>query len=311
MGILAVTYHYVRPDSPSAPRLRYLQLDNFKRQLDWLCDNRRAISCDEFVSIAKGEIEITDGFLLTFDDGLLDHYKFVFPELLKRGLWGAFYIPVEPYISHRPLDVHLVHCLLGVFGGEKVLKVLEKIVQNSNVSLDGIRGSHRYTSADDEAAVLEVKRQLNYGIAVERRSEIIDGICGALNYALDPRDWYLSSSEMNQMASAGMIIGSHSMSHRPMAQLSDEIQEFEISKSFEWIEMHLENSMARSFCYPYGGFDTFTSATESILNKNGSLWAFNTEEREILQKDFAERRQALPRIDCCNLPHGKSQKYTS
>ena len=311
MGILAVTYHYVRPDSPSAPRLRYLQLDNFKRQLDWLCDNRRAISCDEFVSIAKGEIGLTDGFLLTFDDGLLDHYKFVFPELLKRGLWGAFYIPVEPYISHRPLDVHLVHCLLGVFGGEKVLKVLEKIVQNSNVSLDGIRGSHRYTSADDEAAVLEVKRQLNYGIAVERRSEIIDGICGALNYALDPRDWYLSSSEMNQMASAGMIIGSHSMSHRPMAQLSDEIQEFEISKSFEWIEMHLENSMARSFCYPYGGFDTFTSATESILNKNGSLWAFNTEEREILQKDFAERRQALPRIDCCNLPHGKSQKYTS
>ena len=311
MSILAVTYHYVRPDSPSAPRLRYLHLDNFRKQLDWLCENRRAISRDEFVSIAKGEIGVTDGFILTFDDGLLDHCKFVFPELVKRGLWGSFYIPVEPYISHRPLDVHLVHGLLGVFGGEKVLQVLEKIIQNSNVSVYGNRGSHRYTRADDEAAVLEVKRQLNYGIAVERRSEIIDGICEDLNFAMDPRDWYLSASEMNEMASAGMIIGSHSMSHRPMAQLSDEIQELEISKSFEWIEMHLENPMDRSFCYPYGGFDTFTPATESILNKNGSLWAFNNEEREILQSDFAERPQALPRIDCCNLPFGKAHKYDS
>ena len=31
----------------------------------------------------KGNQKVTDGFVLTFDDGLLDHYDFVFPELMR------------------------------------------------------------------------------------------------------------------------------------------------------------------------------------------------------------------------------------
>ena len=58
--------------------------------------------------------------LLTFDDGLSDHYQYVLPELRRRGLWGIFYIPAGPYQSGRMLDVHCIHLLIGRYGGEKV-----------------------------------------------------------------------------------------------------------------------------------------------------------------------------------------------
>lgn len=311
MSILGVTYHYVRPCSASVPGLRYLHLDDFKKQLDWLCSERRAIPREEFLAIARKEKEITDGFVLSFDDGLLDHYKFVLPELIKRGLWGSFYIPVGPYVTNRSLDVHLVHALLGVFGGQTILQHLENVVKELGINTKSQNGRSRYASADDDTAILEVKRKLNYDIDVNSRSEAIDKICKSLNFVLNPQDWYLSTSEMSEMASAGMIIGSHSMSHRPMSQLPASLQESEIHDSFDWIEKQLIDPMVRSFCYPYGGFDTFDSGTESILANAGSLWAFNTEEREILQQDVVERPQALPRIDCCNLPHGKARKYDS
>ena len=308
MTILGVTYHYVRPESPEVPGLRYLRLDDFRKQLDWLCDSRRPISRSEFLDIMKGKEEVTDGFILTFDDGLLDHYEFVFPELTKRGLWGAFYVPVGPYLDSRSLDVHQVHALLGVFGGQKVLSELNFALSKLGISLDQTISSNRYSQADDDEAVISVKRKLNYEIPIELRPIVLDRVCDQLKYELRVSDWYMSTSQLQEIANGGMVIGSHSVTHRPMRQLPLESQGSEIQKSFNWLEHTLGADLPRSFCYPYGGFDTFSIETEALLDEAGALWSFNTEEREISQIDVLERPQALPRFDCCNLPHGASRK---
>lgn len=308
MTILGITYHYVRPGSPEVPGLRFLHLDDFRKQLDWLCDSRRPISKNEFLDIMKGNEKVTDGFVLTFDDGLLDHYKYVFPELMKRGLWGAFYVPVGPHLDDRSLDVHQVHALLGTFGGQKVLNELNMALSSLEIFLDETISSNRYSQADDDEAIVRVKRKLNYELPIGLRSVVLNRVCEQLKYELRVSDWYMSTSQLQEMVDGGMIIGSHSVTHRPMCQLPLESQRTEIEESFSWLERTLGADLPRSFCYPYGGFDTFTIETEALLDETGSLWSFNTEEREISQLDVLERPQALPRFDCCNLPHGASRK---
>ena len=308
MTILGITYHYVRPGSPEVPGLRYLHLDDFRKQLDWLCDSRRPISSGEFIGIMKGNENVTDGFVLTFDDGLLDHYEHVLPELTQRGLWGVFYVPVGPYLDSRSLDVHQVHALLGIFGGAKILTELNVALANLEIFLDEPIFTSRYSQADDDEAAIRVKRTLNYELPIKLRSIVINSVCNQLNYELKASDWYMSTKQMQEMVNAGMIIGSHSVTHRPMRQLPPESQGLEIQESFSWLERTLGAGHPRSFCYPYGGFDTFSSETEALLDKAGALWSFNTDAREISQLDVSDRPQALPRFDCAKLPHGASRR---
>jgi len=310
MTILAVTYHYVRPISPGCPRLRFLHLDDFRSQLDFLCSNHRPISRDEFISIMNGFTPVTDGFILTFDDGLSDHFDFVFPELVSRGLWGSFYIPVNPFLNLRVLDVHITHAILGKFGGSIALESLELALKRFNLKPTNEFGNTRYKNNDDDAATLNVKRILNYDLEIKDRSLVLDQMCVNLNFSIDISKWYLSIVQMNEMSQNGMIIGSHSVSHRPMSLLSVDQQEGEIKASFDWLEQSLDNPCVRSFAYPYGGFDTFTPDTERLLHEAGSLWSFNTEEQMITQLEINTRPQALSRFDCCNLPFGKSRSYS-
>ncbi len=77
-GMKAIVYHYVRPGAPGWDGLKYLHLDNFRRQLDWLARNGGFLSRRKFRdAIENGEP--ADGAILTFDDGFSDHYAHVLP----------------------------------------------------------------------------------------------------------------------------------------------------------------------------------------------------------------------------------------
>jgi len=104
-----------------------------------------------------------------------------------------------------------------------------------------------------------------------------------------------------------MFIGSHSVSHPVFSKLSVADQEAEIAQSFASLESVLGHQEIRTFCYPYGGFHSFTSETEQLLKKHGCRFAFNVEHRDIQQRDFIHRPMALPRYDCNKFPHGLSR----
>ena len=84
-------YHYVRPISQNYPYFKNLDIETFKRQLDYFEDEYGFISKEDYFYAIKNRKKI-DGVVLSFDDGLKDHYLHVLPELKKRNLWGTFYI---------------------------------------------------------------------------------------------------------------------------------------------------------------------------------------------------------------------------
>ena len=121
----AIMYHYVRPFDKEYPNFKNLHIDDFKKQLDYFEVEFGFVSKENFVNSFKTGTP-SKGVILTFDDGLFCHYDYVFQELKKRGLWGIFYVPTQPYVEGKLLDVHRTHLLLGKHESAKVFEFLEK-----------------------------------------------------------------------------------------------------------------------------------------------------------------------------------------
>ena len=91
-------YHYVRPIKDSKfSRIKGLELNDFQNHLDILESKSSLLTPEEFVNLDSVVSNDRRPFsLLTFDDGLIDHYKFVLPELKKRGHKALFSLLAYP-----------------------------------------------------------------------------------------------------------------------------------------------------------------------------------------------------------------------
>lgn len=312
----AIMYHYVRPDSPEFPFFRHLHIDDFVKQIEWLGNEYGYVSKEEFnASFSSPELAVAlpeSAVVLTFDDGFKDHYSYVLPELLKRGLWGIFYIPTSPLASGSLIDVHCIHLLLGKYGGTEIMGTLRKILTEdmlSHAHVDEFR-TETYSGQSNGMADIQVKRLLNYFIDYKFRPKVISDLMRAYfpqeNELVD--SFYMTKQELAQMCYSGMVLGSHTVTHPVMSKLTIKEQSKEILSSFHLIESIVGKQEIKTFCYPYGGFHTFTAETEDLLEKNSCLFSFNVEPRDITQNDLTSRRQALPRFDCNLFPYGSCRQ---
>ena len=89
----AIMYHYVREYKPELPKFRFLDIQNFRKQLDYFEQKFGFVSRKDWdLVIQKKKLGSAEGkVVLTFDDSLSCHFDYVFPELKKRNLWGIFY----------------------------------------------------------------------------------------------------------------------------------------------------------------------------------------------------------------------------
>ncbi|MCV3439800.1 hypothetical protein L8W50_02465 [Campylobacter lari] len=118
-----IMYHYIRNSNKNFPYFRYLSVDNFKKQLDYFEKEFGFVDYEDFLELCDKSSDyktferVKGKILLTFDDGFIDHFKFVMPELLKRNTFGIFFIPTGVYQRKKALDVHRIHYLVGSYGG--------------------------------------------------------------------------------------------------------------------------------------------------------------------------------------------------
>jgi len=306
----AIMYHYVREHNEAFPHFKYLHVEDFEKQLDYFSDNFGFMSKSDFEhAIRTGETK--HGVVLTFDDAFSDHYDYVYSVLRKRGMWGIFYVPTKPYSSGKILDVHRIHLLLGKVGGTKLLEMLDGLVNDDMLSHSSVQDFHNFTYSTQKGNAhkdtVMVKKILNYFVSYEFREGLLDILMDRVFDEQDAllRNFYLSKTQMTEMAKNGMIIGSHTVSHPVMSKLELERQAAEISESFAFLEQFIPVETFKTFCYPHGGFHTFSRETEALLTENGVRYSFNVEPRDVAAEDLLNRPQALPRYDCNLFPHGK------
>ena len=308
----AVMYHYVRLPNSEYPYFKGLHIDDFKRQLDWFSNNGGFVNRDDFLKIFNGheDMECPTGFILTFDDGLIDHYDFVYPELMKRGLFGVFYIPTLYLSSKKILDVHRIHLLVGRYGGKKMMEELQKIVTKDMLVKDCNSDFHMKTynfPYNSNKYEVEFKRMLNYLISYEYLEYVLDRLFDLLiKDSIRCKDVYMSANQISELHNSGMIIGSHSESHKLMSRISIKQQNNEIKNSFNTLDSIVGGLKIKTFCYPYGGALSYNNDTINKLNHNKVMFSFDVNSKDISCKKMNTRRHMLPRYDTVDFPYGMS-----
>jgi len=298
---LVVMYHYVRDSAATPfPAIRALAPELFEQQLDWLQAQYTVIDLERLEAALNGGVPLPpNAALLTFDDGLIDHYDTVLPSLRRRGLRGTFFLSEDACSdSPRMLAVHKVHYLLAHLGAEAFGRsVLEASAAGASRSrAREVFGLDQW----DEGGERAVKHLINHELPFAEAERVLELLFARhLGSSADfARRLYLDAAQIREMAAAGMTFGYHTRTHRMLARLSVEEQEGELRGGADWVRA-LTGQSTVTFCYPWGGPHTYTRDTLRIIRQAGYSLAFNTVRRRLRTDD---NRYELPRIDTRDLP---------
>ncbi|MEB2823875.1 polysaccharide deacetylase family protein [Campylobacter upsaliensis] len=304
-------YHYVRESVPHLPFFRYLSFDNFKKQLDYFEKNFGLVSFEEFCRL-KTEPEfinvLKNKILLSFDDGLKEHFSLVFPELLKRKALGIFFMPTAVLKEEKALCVHKIHYLLGHGGGGgKLLDLALELIEPSMCEGENAYlFEDYYDLLDDEESVKNFKLLLNYNLKEEFKEEVLSALikkCG-LSEAQIYENYYLNHEELKIMSENQMLIGSHAHAHINFLNLNAKEEAKEVQKSFEILSF-LDPTI-RTFCYPYGEFSRNSRAILQNLGVDFAFVSLDEYKKDIDEEDLKKNPFTLSRYDCNAFKFGKA-----
>ena len=149
--------------------------------------------------------------LLTFDDGVLDHYKFVFKELKKIKIFGIFFVSTAPIEKKIFLNVHKIHLLVGKIKGNILIDQLKTLIKPEMIdkTKKKLFKKRAYSTQDDFESVKIFKQTLNYFMLNKYKTKILNILIKKNKVSLKVRNFYLSLGQLKEMKNSGMIIGSH------------------------------------------------------------------------------------------------------
>ena len=301
-----VMYHYVRPIIGSKfPGIKGLELEGFRRQLEYLNDRFNIVSTDQVVhSCINTSILPPNACWLTFDDGYKDHYKFVLPELLNRKLHGAFFPPRIAIEEDVVLDVNSIHHILSRTSDIKDLVTdLNMYCRMDGISDEEISSFYKkfaVANRFDNADTKYVKRMLQHALPEKLRNSITAKLFQDF-VGISPEEFskelYMSVDEVSELIKSGMYVGSHGSMHYWLDRISSEEQEKDIKNSLEFLEDIGAATNNWVMCYPYGSYN---DTTLSLLRKYKASLGITTEIR--VANISNDNQFTLPRLDTNDFP---------
>jgi len=111
------------------------------------------------------------------------------------------------------------------------------------------------------------------------------------SYCLSGNTRYLTESDLRELASLpNVVIGAHGATHAPLAQMSADDLQRELSESRDWLQQILQRPV-ESMSYPHG---SFTPAIADAAQKHGYRYACSS---KVGTYHSASQRLSIPRID--------------
>jgi len=273
-------YHYVRP-RPIEPNdgIRGLTVAAFSDQLACLCRQLEPITWAEFCSWKDGRGTIPrNSFLVTFDDGLSDHFFTVLPTLEAFGISGTFFVPGAVLESPTILPAHRIHLLLRALNTDGLMREIgketnlldEACASPSLAAGEAVPQMYSY----EKAPLARLKYALTMVLPIDARNQLLKTLFA--KHVGDEeswsRHWYMGWNHLVRMQSLGHTIGGHGFSHEPLTRLTPAQRDADLRKSFAILEEGLGRA-PRPFSYPYGCVDQSTAAS---CSRSGFHLAYTT-----------------------------------
>lgn len=308
-----VMYHYVRDLKNSRyPEIKGLDYSLFKEQLEFFAAHFHTVTMEDVIACYEEGKELPDNaLLLTFDDGYIDHYTFVYPMLRRYGMQGSFFIPAKVFMEHTLLDVNKIHFILAAAPIEKLCKELMG-------QLDRYRGQEwdypsnqelidQYMVANrfDNKETIFFKRVLQFVLPEKLRnqitSELFEKVVG-ISETVMAHELYLNYDQMMLMKKGGMYFGIHGYDHYWMNKLTQAQLQQDIDKALKSLGGLIDlNKWVIN--YPYG---SYSDEVRECARKMGCVMGLATDVRIAdLEKDDPYK---LPRLDTNDFPP-KSENY--
>jgi len=279
LDLTVMMYHYVRDPGDSAEAgsgIPGMSVKDFESQLDDLSRQYTFISWLDLRAALQEQKPLPDSAcLLTFDDGVRDHYVNVFRILHKRNLSGLFFA-LNRIDTDGLVLAHKIHFLLAKLG---LNQLREEIWKQLNAAqrerfTEAAKGYQlKYPSTSEDGYINLLKAVLQRDLSNE-----VDPLLGNLfethvgSEKEIARSYYLNLEQMREMTSGGMHFGGHSQSHPWFDWIDAEARTAEIKASAELLQKIESEPWA--FAFPYGGL---AEDAPRILKAHGFIAAFTTQ----------------------------------
>ncbi len=285
-GYLALCYHYIRPPKAQDPFPRILgtRVDGFLQHLDLFQRAYEVLSLADAWGVSYGGFSLKpdrDGLLLTFDDGLADHYQ-VAQLLAERGIRALFFLPTCVLQDALPANPTIVHYGVAAYGIGRFVELYRAALEAQRLPL--AEHDVRFQRGQDPwAAIATVKQQLTYRLRAQDARQILLEIYRRSLLADDPDvlgKMHLTQPQVAEMLRLGHAIGVHSHSHVSVGSAGLAPDEF--TREVVAPKAYLEETFgvrATAFSYPFGERQDCLS-WEALLRRTTSYTlAFTVEER--------------------------------
>jgi peptidoglycan/xylan/chitin deacetylase (PgdA/CDA1 family) len=263
-GLLIITHHRVG----DAHQSRFdhgvfsATTDQLDAQVKYLKRHYPVICGDELEELVTGKTKLTRLHVsLTFDDGYLDNYTNAFDVLRSNNCPGAFFL-VPEYVGTNSVPWWDAIAYLVRNTRKKKLSI------QLPVPLQLTLGKNREPAI--RAFLKHCKRSDNTNVDAFMAALQVETDCDIP----DPGRRFLNWDEAKQMKDGGMMIGSHTYTHRILSHLPPDSQRWELEKSKHTLEEQIGSEVS-TLAYPVGAIGTFNEDIEKISLSLGYRMCFS------------------------------------
>ena len=284
MGYLSLCYHYIRSDTHNLfPRIIGTKEQEFKDQIKMIKNNFEIISLHDVEKFSYENLQFNNEkykMLITFDDGLSDHYNAA-KILASNEIKATFFIPTCIIKETLPANPMIIHYGIAIYGLEKFLQVYENALKHFQYNDEFHLG---YNPENDNVwkKIQELKLIFKYKLDYIKSRKVLLYIYENLllnDYPDIIKKIHLDKDEIREMIEMGHSIGVHTHTHISVSATSLNENEFynEMILPKKYLETEF-NTSVNAISYPFGEKKDCLSSIKLLNSTNEYKLAFTVEE---------------------------------
>lgn len=285
-GYLSLCYHYIRDNfnEKSFPRILGTSVTEFENHIEMFSNHFKLITPSNALSFSYGDYNFNNnevGLLLTFDDGLSDHY-ITAKILAKYGIKAIFFIPTCILKDELPANPIIIHYCIAKFGLSDFLNFLKTSLEKNLKDFNNHFNKFSYVRGNYDEIIQKIKYFFKYELNDKLSRIILLEIYEKMFHDKFPNAMeimHLTKNQVYEMIEMGHSIGTHTHSHISVgsSNLEDNELDFEIIQPKNYIE-NTFNIKSDFMSYPFGKTIDCLSSKELIVKTDSYKLAFTVDE---------------------------------
>ena len=236
-----------------------------------------------------------EGYVYTFDDGLIDHLQ-VAKILYQKKIKAIFFIPSEPVVNRMILNAHKIQFIISSNNEGKIVKEIENIIRENFIISDKELNQYRISRWEKNIWSKEmvfITRILREFKGQFERNFLLNKLFSKFvsNDQLDfASNFYLNEINVKEIADMGHLIGGHGSKSNDLRFSTKKEIISEINQSLEFVKIFEKEKFY--YAYAHGGYN---KEIVDLISKTQFKKAFTTTQNEEKNYDEYKIKRFEPR----------------